>query len=197
MSSYNESSLSLFFSQHPSSSASRASVCPTFNVHTEVRLCLSPSAVSVVWSPILFLLESCRGLLSGLATLTLYPLWSGFCRAAVDPEEMYQMMPLICSQLCHSFLLQQSKIPAHVLRAADQIFLGCSRFILGLRFLPLLWSASSSHTGFLITYHGWFLSLEYPCGYSPDIHMVNFFTSLKPLLTCHLLSETWPWSTIF
>ena len=33
--------------------------------------------------PILFLLESCRGLLSGLATLTLHPLWSGFCRAVL------------------------------------------------------------------------------------------------------------------
>ena len=100
------------------------------------------------------------------------------------------MIPLLCSQLCHSFLLQQSKIPAHILRAAIHIFLSCSLFILGLRFLPLLWCPGTSHTGLLITYHGWFLSLEYPCGYSSDIHMVNFFTSLKPLLKCHLLNET-------
>lgn len=100
-----ESPLIVF--QHLSSNPSRKSVCPTFKIYTDFKHWLPPPWFSF-WCepPSFFLLKYCRALLSELQASTLSFLRSVLCKATVDPVEMYQILSLLCTQLCSSFPLK-------------------------------------------------------------------------------------------
>lgn len=87
-----------------------------------------------------------------------------------------------------AFCCAQSEISAQVLKAAIQTHLSCSPFILDQGFY--LSSAPLAPATLVSLLHAMAGSSLWNM-FSLNIHVVNSLTFLKPLLRCHLLSETY------